>query len=234
VDPGVVVALITALTSLGLASVNIYWSWRQRDKERRIEAKAELARYRRPLLEATADLGARIDNIQHSQFDTYFQSDERRDMAIKSTLYRFARYFATLEILRSQLTFLEFERANETKEVAARIVKIEGALTSDKFHGFMLWREEQRAIGEATLDRDGDGLIRCIGFATFVNEFTQREAKWFERFQADLEEDGAAASSKRLARVQTHLKALVQQLDEEERYEQSDQTPAWLTRQSGS
>ncbi len=229
-DAGVIVALITALTSLGLAGVNIYWSWKQRNQERRIKAKGELARYRKPLLEAAADLGARIDNIQHNNFDSYFQPDDRREIAVKSTLYRFARYFATLEILRSQLTFLEFESASETKKVAAQIVKIEGALTSDKLDGFMLWREEQRAIGEATLDRDKEGLVRCIGFATFVNEFDRRERKWFERFQVELEKAGAAAGSKRLKRVQSHLQALVQQLDEEERYKHSDQPPIWLSR----
>jgi len=230
-DAGVIAALIAALASLGLACLNTYWSLRQRDRERRIEAKAELARYRKPLLEAAADLGARIDNIQHNQFDAYFKSDDRSDIAIKSTLYRFARYFATLEILRSQLTFLEFERASETKKVAGLIANIEGALTSDSFgERFMLWREEQRAIGESTLDRDESGLLRCIGFATFVGEFERREAQWFQRFQTDLKQDGAAASSKRLGRVQVHLQSLVRELDEEERYQHSDEPPIWLRR----
>jgi hypothetical protein len=229
-DAGVVVALITALTSLALGGFNAYWSWRQRDAERRIEAEAELARYRRPLLEAAFDLGARIDNIQRNKFDAYFWDRHRRDVAVKSTLYRFAHYFATLEILRSQLSFLAYESAKATKEVAALIVKVEDALTSDHFKDFMLWREEQRAIGEVTLDRDGNEPARCIGFATFVDGFDRRHKPWLERFQAELEQPGAAATSDRLERVQFHLKMLVLQLDEEERYKHAEQKPIWLRR----
>jgi hypothetical protein len=222
-------ALIAAGTSLVISSSSTYWSWRQRKQERQIEAKAELARYRKPLLEAAQDLGARIDNIQHNKFDLYFQSEDRSEIAIKSTLYRFARYFATLEILRSQLSFLEFENAEETKTVAALIVRIESALTSDSYGGFMLWREEQRAIGEATLTRNEDGSLHYLGFAAFVADFDQHLAPWFARFQAELEEPGAAASSKRLEAVQHHLKDLVHQLDEEGRYDHPPQSPIWLS-----
>jgi hypothetical protein len=229
-DAVIIAALIAGVVSLALSVSNTYSARRQKDKERQIEAKAELARYRRPLLEAAADLGARIDNVQNNEFDGYFRPGDRREIAIVSTLYRFARYFATLEILRSQLTFMEFESAEETKEVAALIGEVEEALTSDRLGGFMLWREEQRAIGEATLDRDEDGELRCIGFAAFVEEFEKREARWLERFQAELEVDGAATNSNRLSRVQSHLKALVEKLDEEGRYEQSDKAPAWLSR----
>ncbi|MGN6276088.1 MAG: hypothetical protein ACTHNP_09200 [Solirubrobacterales bacterium] len=222
-------ALIAAGTSLVISSSSTYWSWRQRRQERQIEAKAELARYRKPLLEAAQDLGARIDNIQHNNFDFYFQSDDRGEIAIKSTLYRFTRYFATLEILRSQLSFLEFESAEETKTVAAQIVQIEGALTTDSHAGFMLWREEQRAIGGAALARNEDGSLHCLGFADFVAEFDQRLSPWLARFQAELEEPGAAASSKRLEAVQHHLKDLVHQLDEEGRYDRPSQSPIWLS-----
>jgi hypothetical protein len=230
VDAGVVVALIAAVSSLALGVFNAYSARRERDRERRIEAKAELARYRRPLLEAAADLGARIDNVQHGEFDVYFVAEDRREIAIMSTLYRFARYFATLEVLRSQLTFLEFESASETKEVAALIVRIEGALSSDGFKGLMLWREEQRAIGEAALDRDEEGDLSAIGFATFVQEFNRREARWLARFRSELEQDGVAAGSKRLTRVQSHLQELVRKLDEEGRYERSARAPEWLSR----
>jgi hypothetical protein len=228
-DAGVAVALIAAATSLALGAFNAYWSWRQRNRERRIEAKAELSRYRKPLLEAAADLGARIDNIQHSNFDVYFESNERREIAVKSTLYRFARYFGTLEILRSQMSFLEFEDDRATREVAKLLLDIEGTMSSDDYRGFMLWREEQRAIGELALEREGDTL-RCIGFATFVNQFDQHLGSWLEELETQLKETGTAAKSGRLKAVQSHLQKLVQKLDEEGRYEPLAQAPAWLRR----
>jgi hypothetical protein len=232
-DSALIAAAIAAVTSLAVSCLSIYASRRQQHEERQLEARAELSRHRKPLLEAAQDLGARIDNIQHNEFDVYFQSPDRREVAIKSTLYRFARYFATLEILRSQLTFLEFENADETKAVAKCIVAVESALTSDRYRKFMLWREEQRAIGEATLLREEDGSIRCLGFATFVAEFDGRVATWLSRFQAELEEPGAARRSKRLASVQGHLQRLVRQLDEEGRYADASGAPRWLTAEPG-
>jgi hypothetical protein len=228
VDAAVVAALVAAVASIALGLYNTREARRQRQEERQIEAKAELARYRRPLLEAAFDLGARIDNIQNSGFDGYILSGERRDIAVKSTLYRFARYFGTLEILRSHLTFLEFQSAEETKSVAERIVSVESALSSDYYEGLMLWREEQRAIGEETLWREEGGARRCVGFATFVDEFEQRTGPWFQRFEAELQEPGLAAGSERLEAVQTYLQQLVRLLDEEGRYSNLARAPEWL------
>ncbi len=229
-DAAVIAALIAALASIALGVFNTYQARRQRQEERQIEAKAELARYRKPLLEAAYDLGARIDNIQNSGFDGYMRSGERRRIALESTLYRFARYFGTLEILRSQLTFLEFQNAEETKSVADQIVQIGGVLSSDDYQGLMLWREEQRAVGEETLRREKDGSLHCVGFATFVEEFEQRAGPWLARFQEELEQDGLAVGSKRLRAAQAHLQQLVHQLDEEGRYDNLATNPAWLRR----
>lgn len=229
-DSALIAAAIAAVTSFAVSCLSIYASRRQQHEERQLEARAELSRHRKPLLEAAQDLGARIDNIQHNEFDLYFQSPDRREVAIKSTLYRFARYFGTLEILRSQLTFLEFENADETKTVATHIVAVESALTTDSYREFMLWREEQRAIGEAMLLREEGGSVRCVGFATFVAEFDQRVASWLSRIQAELQEPGAARRSKRLASVQKHLQQLVRQLDEEGRYDDAASSPYWLNR----
>jgi hypothetical protein len=228
-DAAVIAALIAAVASIALGAFNTYQARHQRREERQIEAKAELARYRKPLLEAAYDLGARIDNIQNSGFESYMRSGDRRTIALMSTLYRFARYFGTLEILRSQLTFLELQTAEETKSVAGRIVQIGGALSSDGHDGLMLWREEQRAIGEETLGR-ADGDLYCVGFATFVQEFEQRTGPWFQRFQDELEQGRPAVESERLRVVQGHLQQLVHQLDEEGRYEDASKNPVWLKR----
>lgn len=231
-DAGIIVALIASGSSLLIALWNTYGSSRQWKRERRTQAKAELARYRKPLLDAANELGARIHNIQCNSFGKYFRDPTRGDTALKSTLYRFARYFGTLEILRSEVSFLEFERANETKRVASLLAQIANALTSDRIDEahFMIWREEQRAIGEVSIERDDDGRYRCIGFSTFVEVFDKKAARWFRPFQADLESDNAAATSERLAMVQALLQDLVRQLDEEERYLHKGEEPRWLKR----
>jgi hypothetical protein len=228
-DAAVIAALIAAVASIALGVFNTYQARHQRREERQIEAKAELARYRKPLLEAAFDLGARIDNVQNSGFESYMRSGDRCSIALKSTLFRFARYFGTLEILRSQLTFLEFQTAEETKSVADRIVQIGGALSSDGYDGLMLWREEQRAIGEETLWR-ADGILCCVGFATFVEEFDRRTGPWFQRFRDELEQGRPVVESERLRVAQGHLQQLVHQLDEEGRYEDPSKNPAWLKR----
>ncbi|HWC47649.1 MAG TPA: hypothetical protein VG448_02065 [Solirubrobacterales bacterium] len=217
-DTAVVAALIAALGGLALGVFNTREARRSRLEEQQHQAKAELARYRKPLLEAAYDLGARIDNLQNRGFDTYIRSGDRRDVAVLSTLYRFALYFGTLEILRSQLTFLDFEDAEETRSTALQIVEVAETLSSDSYDELMLWREEQRAIGEETLLRERDGTLSCVGFATFVNEFEQRTGPWFQRFQAELQKGGLASGSRRLRAVQAALFGLIRQLDEEKRY----------------
>lgn len=229
-DPALIAAGIAAVTSLVINRLGVYWSQRQRQEERRLEAKVELGRHRKPLLEAAQALGARIDNLQHSGFDAYFTRADRREIAIASTLYRFARYFATLEILRSQVTFLELEDAAETKAVAALIVAVENAFASDSYGRFMLWREEQRAIGEVSLVEDEGGALHVVGFAAFVADPDRHQEVWLDRFRAELGQKGAAAGSKRLASVQRHLQRLVRQLDEEGRYADPAHAPAWLNR----
>jgi hypothetical protein len=98
---------------------------------------------------------------------------------------------------------------------------------SDGISRFMIWREEQRAIGEVSTHRDDDGEYRSVGFATFAENYAAGDRKWFANFVSDLE-TADAAKSKRLARVQGLLAGLVRQLDENARY--SDEPPKWMRR----
>lgn len=234
-DGGVIVALIAAASGIALGIWNTFWAHREKARERKVEANVALARYRTPLLDAAADLGARIHNIQCEEFGLYAGENERRELAMKSNLYRFARYFAVAEILRSQVGFLEFDRAKATKSVAARLSEIEGLMTTDQLDGerLMLWREEQRAIGELCIERSDDGQPLSIGFATFVDQFETRLEWWLRRFRSDLETANVAATSPRLEQVQFALQGLVDELDEEDRYRESSPGLAWLRRRPG-
>lgn len=255
VDAGIIAALISSAAGVVVSVGASVWTRRQgveleriryelersaRDTEKRSAAKSELDRYREPLLVAAFDLGARIHTIRKKKFLAYLDSTERRSqLAVRGTLFCVARYFGALEILYSRLALLRFESADDTRLVAALLADIGGVFNSDAydrvdtFHSsrFMLWREEQRAIGEL-MRGPGGTANECVGFAYFDQHYDDLFATWFDAFLAALTSP-AAASSERLARAQTLLALLVTQLDEEGAYtltvDGQRVAPDWVT-----
>jgi len=238
VETPVVVALITSAVSALIAIFSAVWTARQnmkleelkhglqqaaKEEERLLEAKAELDRYREPLVAAANELGDRIDNIRHRGFPVYLRTEgPRRETALRGTLFRFAQYFGWIEILHTSLNYLRFEHDEDTKVVADLLSHIGRTFATDKLdwtNGYessrlMIWREEQRAIGELMRDvRDGT-TPGCVSFASFVDQFEIRYSKWFRTFAADLVSVDVK-NSERFARLQKLLAKLVVQLDEE-------------------
>jgi hypothetical protein len=217
-----------------------------RHEEQFSEAKAELDRFREPLLLAANDLGDRIDNIRNKGFLHYLRApDHRREMALRSTLYRFGRFFAQLEALYASLSLMRFQQAEDTKIVAGLLADIGRTFASDRLDRegsptrprLMLWREEQRAIGELMRDGRDSKEVTCVGYSSFVNNYRDY-ASWFSTFAEDLE-SGDATKSERLARLQSLLAQLVIQLDIERIYTSATQdghptSPGWVTRVAGA
>jgi hypothetical protein len=205
-------------------------------------AKAELDRYREPLLLAANDLGDRIDNIRNKGFLYYLDvADHRRDMALRTTLYRFARFFGQLDTLYTNLSFMRFERDEDTKTVAGLLADIGRTFATDKLDRtgssnrprFMLWREEQRAIGELMCETHDSKQVTCVGFSSFVKDY-DGYSEWFKAFAEDLE-SGDTPRSERLARLQSLLAQLVIHLDAERAYTRladdgRPEWPGWVTR----
>jgi hypothetical protein len=204
-------------------------------------AQGQLRRYRDPVLDAANDLGHRIDNIRHLGFLAYLGHEYgRRDIALASTLYRLARYFGTLEALYAGVNYLRFERDEETRAVAEALAAVGRAFASDGYDRaddafasskFMIWREEQRAMGESVRQRDDTGDGVCVGFAEFTRRLNGEDRQWFARFAADLEE-ADAEGSERLATLQWRLAELVELLDEDHRFVRADGSYSvdWLER----
>lgn len=237
-DAGIIAALISSVFSAVVAVAATVWTHRQgvemerirfelersaRDSEQRSAAKRELDRYREPLLVAAFDLGARIHNIRKKALLAYLTSTERRGrLAVQGTLFCLARYFGTLEIVYARLALLRFESAEDTRVVAALLADINGVFASDRYDRdetdgssrFMLWREEQRAIGELMRGGPESTADECLGFAYFHDNYATVFAAWFADVAAALETP-AAVTSARLARLQTLLALLVGLLDEE-------------------
>jgi hypothetical protein len=233
-DAPVVVALVTAVSSLTVAVVTAVLARRreadlkqldsrlrlaERQEEREAQAEQLLDRYRGPLLAAAFDLADRLDNILNPERDFLAvygrRRNPRRDDAVKSTLYRVGQYFCWDEIVRRDRLFLSFREPEHTKAVAEMLADVNRTFADDRYgQDFMLWREEQRAIGERMIDGEGEAAT-CVGYATFIERYPRDYARWFERFEACLTRD-AAMSSLRLLRLRETLRALVATLDPEQ------------------
>lgn len=197
-----------------------------KQQDQRTEQQAVLDRLRKPLLLAADDLGHRINNIRLGQFDKYIlEGGPRQHLALRTSSFRFARYFGWIEVLDRQVTFLEFGDEADTHAVALALRNIGGAFADDRpdTH-LMLWREEQRAIGGLMqLPGQAPGVM---GYDAFDRLYDERFAAWFARFEDDLQRSDIK-DSPRLARLQENLAELLLALDRERLL---DTTRSWWLR----
>ena len=188
---------------------------RRIDREKReLEAEAVLARYRDPLTAAAYDLQSRLYNILQQGFLTAYggEGNERQEDAIKSTLFRLAQYFGWTEILRQDISAWKFAQDEDTRAVGELLAAVQGSFQTDAFPTeFMIWRDEQRAIGEMMIVEES-GPKTCVGYARFVELYDDRMRRWLERIERNLRA-GAGSNDYRLSRIQNDLVNLVQKLD---------------------
>ena len=222
-DAAVILALVTALASLAVALANTVVTHRLRlaeaATERQAEAEAVLERYRGPLLAAAFDLQDRLDNLIDLERDFLSAYGGRRnplrEEAIRTTLYRVGQYFCWVEIMRRDRQFLQFREPEHTRFVADLVGEVGRTFADDRYgRDFMLWREEQRAIGERMIERQGDEA-GCVGYATFAENYEMTYSRWLGRFEGKLDRE-TAMSSRRLRDLRATLRSLVQALDPKE------------------
>jgi hypothetical protein len=188
-------------------------------QERR-NARKVLNSYREPLIAAAYELQARIYNILCHQFVEVYINDERapkRSAAISSTLYVFAQFFGWREIIRREVQFLRFSDERKTRILARLLQEIsETFLTGSYGSQFMIWRVEQRGLGEA-MTVEKDGKISCLGYASFV-QHRESMRDWLQPIEQDLEGISEAGRD-RLRAIQHLLCDLIAELDDKkERY----------------
>jgi hypothetical protein len=153
--------------------------------DRKREAEQTLRRYRDPLVYAAFDLQSRIWNIAAGNFLPYYGGPD--GYGERSTLWLFGQYFGWAERLRREIQFLDAGSVAMNRDLEKRLEAIRGLLSSDRADldsRFIVFRAEQRAIGEVAL-RDGE----VVGYATFVRllEEDRPFAGWFEKLRRDLE-----------------------------------------------
>ena len=210
-------AILIALIALaGSIFSTVATVWGAPVLQARREARTVLERHRDPLLAAAYELQARLHNILCNRFtEEYVLGNKagKQEAALESTLYVFAQFFGWREIIRREIQFLRFLKDDETREVAQLLRDIgETFLTDDYGHQFMIWRVEQRGLGERMIVVS-DGTPACMGYATFVEQrATMKE--WLEPLERDFREIGEGGRT-RLTKLQHLLLELVDRLDED-------------------
>jgi hypothetical protein len=217
---GVIAAVVAGVVSLVVTFGKVAWDARQATRERRLASRERLDRYRAPLLAAVDDLGRRVNNIRNEGFLAYLDVEHRRETALLSTLFRLAQYLGWAEVVYGYSDRLRFDSDRATKEVTDTLGEVGRILAADEFdrtdeHDFttsrlMLWREEQRAIGE--LMRLPVDEPRCMSFNSFIDTYEEGFSTWFATFAAQLQDPSTPATN-RLAELHGVLARLVQQLD---------------------
>jgi hypothetical protein len=215
VNTAVVLALIALAGSIASTLLTVFGA---PALQARSDAKKALDNYREPLLAAAFELQARIYNILRLKFvEIYIAEDSagKRDAAINSTLYVFAQFFGWREIIRQEVQYLRFPRHGQTEKTARLLAGIDETFLASQYgHQFMIWRVEQRGMGERMI-ATADSKRSCLGYALFLEQYSTMQA-WLQPLEHDLkhlDDDGR----KRLTDLQHQLLDLVRQLDAEHR-----------------
>jgi hypothetical protein len=219
VSASIIVAIIALVGAVASACIALYGQARSSSVARRREAEAVLAKYREPLIAAAYELQGRLYNILELKFlEKYYRDgdDAQRRYAVQNTLYVIGQYFAWSEILRREIQFLSFTDSARSRAVAERQLGIVEAFQSDEDalgRPFLVWRGEQRAIGELMIEPDADPA-RCIGYASFLECGEASFTQWFSRLEGDIDEI-ARVHNARLFEIQHALVDLIEELDPE-------------------
>jgi hypothetical protein len=214
-NTAIVIALIALAGSVFSTIVTVFGA---PALQARHDARKVLDNYREPLLAASYELQARLYNILQLKFIERYVSDDaagKRGPAIDSTLYVFAQFFGWREIIRREVQYLRFSRDRQTREIGHLLQNIGEIFLADKYGSqFMLWRVEQRGLGERMIV-SVDSKMTCLGYASFVERRPTMQ-EWLHPLENDIENirDGGR---ERLTELQHLLLELVRQLDDKKK-----------------
>jgi len=157
----------------------------------------------------------------NSAADPYFKR-----YRLVSTVYRLCAFLGWIELYRQETTYLEPEGRSRTRDLERAIFAIrsdlaDGQLNTAKdwptWHDALIFREEQRAIGESMIVSAGQTRT-IMGYAKFAESYpssgTLSEERWFTRaaaFLLDLKRT-KDFRQQRLQRLVVHLTNLAELL----------------------
>jgi hypothetical protein len=208
---GVLAAVVSGVVALRQAALAERLTRLTHELESEERAQEVLKRYEGPLAAAAFDLQGRLYNILRLDFFTKYKgSDARAEEGLNTTLFRLGQYFGWSEILRRDIQFLSFPDDETTRRVGRLQSEIaERFLTDEPGSALMLWRDEQRAIGERMIVEE-HGTVLCMGYAAFLDRREEVFGHWHDRLRTELRDEVALA---RLGEIQPLLCELVEALD---------------------
>jgi hypothetical protein len=193
----------------------------QQQAVRRVEAEQLVRRYREPLVYAADQLLNRIENIRDNAFLEKYGTT-RREYVVRSTAYAIAELLCWMELFRENQQFLDLGEEQATREMNRCLAAVGRTLStdtivdaSDRPAAFMLWRQQQRAIGELMIERS-EGQAHCIGYATFGSKLDDPSfASWFAAVLGDAATsvDEPARAMPRLDELARATTSLIDHLD---------------------
>jgi hypothetical protein len=214
-NTAIVIALIALAGSVFSAVVTVFGA---PAIQARYDAKKALDNYREPLIAASYELQSRLYNILQLKFVEKYIHDEtagKQNSAIESTLYVFTQFFGWREIIRREVLYLRLSRDRQTREIGQLLRNIGETFLADKYGSqFMIWRLEQRGIGERMIE-SVNGKVSCLGYASFIERRPAME-EWLTPLEHDLVQlqDGGR---RRLTEIQHMLVQLVRKLDDKQK-----------------
>ncbi|WP_020533539.1 hypothetical protein [Flexithrix dorotheae] len=216
------IALLSAILGIynqnKITTLNHQFNLQSRELDKKEEFEKLLSRYRDPLLRATCDFQSRLYNIIQIGFLKihYDRSERERDYAINNTLFVTAEYLGWIEIIRTEIQFLDLGENSLTKNFNEIIERISHIFLSAKYDlTYRLLRGEQRAIGEIMIEKSDQRLL-CIGYAEFRDKMNDSKFSfWFDTLVASIEvlAKNPESKLKRMIMLQHALIDLIDFLD---------------------
>jgi hypothetical protein len=218
-------AIIAAIVSVAVGIFMFAWTSHENkkrfDRERKAKCEDEqadaarsVARVADRLLAASEDLVHRYGNIREKKLLMFYAGTAKHQAAMDTTLYRLAKFFAAKELFD---TNVDIGSAETLAPIAGLLKEIGETFTADHLdtlHGtpqFMMWREEQRALGELATRWHDDGNASLVGYAPFIDQLGSRCVGCFDTFRADLK-DADWIASERIRKTEKLLRDLVEKL----------------------
>jgi hypothetical protein len=194
-------------------------------------------RYRDPLALATSELINRLCEIISQEHPSFLKADvlkianpriERNDeedpyfrrYKYDSTIYRLASVLGWIELFRQDITFLDSGQMHKNVEITNCLGDVRAALADGhlneaadwaKWRDYLIFREEQRAIGESMIDNAANPR-RVKGYDRFLADNAERPSRWFMCLAGFFEDLETSNRDYRMIRIKRLLVALAQLL----------------------
>lgn len=185
-----IAAIMTIYGQIRIKKIEYKLRREEYEHDRKHKITEIISRYREPLILSAFELQSRIFNIVRQDFaDAYYLqgNDRERDYATKNTAFVICQYFGWLEIVRSEVLFLDLGENEKTKELNEILDLVANYWLDDYFEqSFMIFRGDQRGIGEQMIVSTG-GRATCLGYATFHARLDCGEAAFLKYVHDEVE-----------------------------------------------